>query len=352
MADRCARCDYAEGDLAAHAAEAGHWLCGSCGRSLTDEQADWQACESCLTDSRWLLSGIHTLWGVLPAQLGHLTSGWDKQPSNDTNMPGGDALVLMGPGGTGRSETGTTWKAGDPQSVAFALTTWQDDWLHTRGEPAAQGVGNRALTAAVTYLNTNTRWAAQHHPAFAEYLQDLRELHARLLGVHSLADASHVGQGRCFDCDRALRRESVVTSICDHERPLPEPERVWDPKRGKAGEWVRINTAAEVQAKHAAALRRWEATHAACDQGGLSSYWTCPKCKRSYTDREYAACLLDVVGDADWVSIKRAADLLEVPERTVQSWARRGEIERSTTDGRVWVRYSEVKVRSEQREAS
>ncbi|WP_157180820.1 hypothetical protein [Actinopolymorpha alba] len=56
------------------------------------------------------------------------------------------------------------------------------------------------------FLDTNTGWAAQHHPGFPDYAETLGKLRARLenqLRADSQPERSGVG---CFDCGGQLVR--------------------------------------------------------------------------------------------------------------------------------------------------
>ena len=107
----CNRCDWqhtpdTDGrpreQLLAHAIDADHPLCVICHHSLNrDEQ---QTCEHDLTRARELLAGIVLMQAELPRHLGHLrgsTYDNDRPSSNGQPLPGGDILVLLGPGSTG-----------------------------------------------------------------------------------------------------------------------------------------------------------------------------------------------------------------------------------------------------------
>ena len=154
----CNRCDWqhtpdTDGrpreQLQAHALDAGHPLCVICHRSRhRDEQ---QTCEHDLTRAREILAGIVLMQAELPRHLGHLrgsTYDNDRPSSNGQPLPGGDILVLLGPGSTGtaaRTLTRTEQAAGlsgrehgidndplDGMSVAFTLWQWVADWKETR----------------------------------------------------------------------------------------------------------------------------------------------------------------------------------------------------------------------------
>ncbi len=140
---RCARCDWqSDGDtppldqLAEHALNSGHPLCPCCRWSLTDTDPQY-GCERCLATAQAHLAGIALMYDELPTHLGHVRGqalGGQRGGTDGPPLPGGDVLVLLGPGSQGLAEDGTTTRDADPTSVAFELGFWAKDWRETRGE--------------------------------------------------------------------------------------------------------------------------------------------------------------------------------------------------------------------------
>jgi hypothetical protein len=216
----CSRCEWrptpdlpSREQLAEHARDSEHPLCVCCQRSLTRDEP--QTCERCLTRTRELLSGIVTMWAELPAHMGPKGTGLDKgTPASPDGRPliGGDALVLHAGGGVGFAHDPDVHRDADPPSVAHALSTWEDDWRHTRGDAAAIVGGGRGgvgptIRAAAKYLEVHSRWAANSHPAFDEYASDLQALHARLEAVPDRSARRIVADADCFECGGELERK-------------------------------------------------------------------------------------------------------------------------------------------------
>lgn len=211
----CQRCDYRATDraeLLEHATDAAHPLCAVGPHSLS--QHETRTCERCLTRTRQHLSGILTMWVQLPEHMGPRGTGYDRgTPAAADGRPllGGDALVLHSPGGAGYAHDPQVHRDTDPPSVAQVLATWEDDWRHTRGEPAAVVAGGRGGTSATIrhaagYLERHSRWAATSHDAFADYAQDLAELHTRLEVVTGVARRRVIAEADCFECGGDLER--------------------------------------------------------------------------------------------------------------------------------------------------
>ena len=246
---RCLRCDFrtdpdlptrSREQLADHAAVSDHPLCVVCHRSL--DRLEQQTCERCLTESRALLAGIRLMWHELPGHLGQIRgTGFSPVRGGSDGRPllGGDGMALIGPGGTGltgRRLTPTELRRGltqnldgrehmvdnrpsDPASVAQLLTTWEDDWRHTRGEPASDlpaASTTRVISAAARYLEVHGRWAAREHPAFEDYFDDLRILHVRLEHATGRGDVIQRAEADCFQCGAdALVRDVNARGYAD-----------------------------------------------------------------------------------------------------------------------------------------
>lgn len=228
----CRRCDYraeTADDLADHAMTAGHPLCPVCTRSLTHDDPP-MGCERCLTRAREDLAAIVELYALLPAVMRASAYGQPGAPRNgsrssERQIPGGDALVMLGGGSHAYTAPGV--EAGDPPSVAFELSRWEDDWRITRGEPAAQVDAN--VTTAAGYLEVHARWAASEHPAFDEFATDMRSLRARLESACGRTDRAEKG-APCMDCGELLRRRWTDSGLSDEwtcrscERVYSDPE--------------------------------------------------------------------------------------------------------------------------------
>lgn len=312
----CARCDF-HGDLAKHAPESGHWLCPGCFQSLREDDPI-QGCERCLTDFRRLLATAVLLWQELPHHLRTVSgSGLDGSVSGsgDSALPGGAALALLGPGGTGATarrltrtdlergvdgrEHGVDNHATDTPSVAWTLGQLEDDWRHTRGDTAAMtGTSTSAIIrGAIRYLDTHARWAANTHPAFADCLTELRQL------VTTLEQATHRTRrpvraaADCFDCSGPLYRRVI--------------------------------------------------------DGLEEDTLTCRQCKASYDPRRYALSLAEHAWHASrvevdgeiWTTVERAAHDSSRPISTIRVWIHRQKIRTLTMKGVVLVAEADVQAR-------
>lgn len=198
-------------------------LCGVCRHQLgVDERA---TCRACVADTHRHLDAVQAAYGLLPGLLGVLGSN-APQPGRgraaERPGPGGDVLVLLGPGGNGLAALrrlraaeasgarhdeppwGTDDRAGDPPSAAYELGRWVDDWRRVRGEPARRVPAG--VDAAAAYLRRHMSWAASRHPGFGEFAADLVALRRRLERVAGLEDRPERAGVACFDCGGDLER--------------------------------------------------------------------------------------------------------------------------------------------------
>ncbi|MCW2545415.1 MAG: hypothetical protein JWM40_2967 [Frankiales bacterium] len=208
---------------------------------LCDEllhRAERQTCHGCLARAGELLSGVVTMWAELPQHRGHLRSARFGGGSSDIRIPGGDVLVLAGPGAYGgesrrlsrgeqqrperwwllgshgplplraylaveRERTGREHQVDnrptDTPSVAQVLTGWAADWS---GDDRC-----RTVPAAAGYLARRTGWAARELDVFGEYVHDLEQLHARLERVTGRAVDIVRANVDCLACGRALVKQ-------------------------------------------------------------------------------------------------------------------------------------------------
>jgi hypothetical protein len=157
--------------------------CTACGRNLWDDELSHFGCGVCLraTDRR-----LAELAGP-PVWRGH--KGESKLVSGYYAALGDALAPGAGSGGDGRvtgSRTAPLPIRLEPLSLAArggvvtVLQTWLSDfhdqlgWLHPRFEGDMQG----QLDQVVTRLRANLPWAAEHHPAWAELVTEVRQAHA------------------------------------------------------------------------------------------------------------------------------------------------------------------------------
>lgn len=312
---RCARCEetFAGDDArelrAEHATEAGHPLCIICTRSLVDTET--QTCDKCVARTLTTLGDIVDVYAVLPVRLDTLTAISYEQTTRGSGrhaLPGGEVLVLLGPGGTGStarrlSPTEIAWgytgrehgidnADTDGVSVTQLLVSWEDDWRHVRGEPATQPA---TVVGAAGYLRQRMRWAANQHPAFDEFATDLRQLLARLKDAAGLADRPAPAAATCSQCGAGtLVREYRMPRPCKHKRHAPED--------------------------------------CDADQGGLSDHWSCRRCGREYDAAQYLLAVRarrEAEAEANregWGVPWQVAATLGVPMKTVRTWMHRRQV--------------------------
>lgn len=259
---RCNRCDWTGSQTEAeeHARETQHWLCiVGCGRSLRPDEK--QTCLACLSQTRRNLRQLVDLYALLPPVI-HAAYATDTRfgepRSTETPLLGGAALSLTADGTAGSvnsSRTGDRSHAADqvesdPPAVLAVLASWEDDWRHTRGEPA----GPKATMSRVTdYLIRLCGWAADEHPGFDEFAHEVHRLTRLLEATTGLADPQEISGVQCIseDCGGRLVRDYFCS------RRFEDCEaRGCDRRSGKHVD-------------------------------GQSDYWRCSRCDRLYDQKSY-----------------------------------------------------------------
>lgn len=261
--------------------------CGTCRQLLgRGEQA---TCRACVADVRAALRGIVDGYAVLPLLLDSLGSNAPKRNpggggggDRERPLPGGDPLVMLGPGSGGdnvrRADTarlrvdpgavqlyGRDDADGDPVSVSHELGRWEDDWRRLRGEPGAPGPAY--VSTAVDYLTVNVSWAASRHPAFREFADDMRRLRWQLEAVTRTEDRPVRASAPCFEprptddddggearvCGGVLERHYLTTGLQD-DWVCRRCKRVYD----QAGYWLAVRSQLERAAARAAEAEEGE----------------------------------------------------------------------------------------------
>lgn len=331
----CRRCEWKPepdadlgplGQAAEHAARAGHPLCILCSTSLPTDRP--QSCLPCLAEVRRSLGWVVELYALLPAAMAGAAYGEPGAPRSDGSgeggFPGGDLLVMLAGGSRATEQIATdafdVERTGDPQSVAFELGRWEDDWRLVRGEPEA--VALMSVAGAAGYLEPRMGWAADHHPAFDEFARDVRALLSRLRTATATDEAKDRG-APCLSCDATLERERKdrrpghecrghgARQVC----PLPGP-------------------------------------HGCTDTGGRADEWRCPRCHRTYSDEEYARAMMTrwrvaVLArrrEVGWTVRELAVDL-GISESGVRQIVRRQGVARTGTAERGAALYDPDEVR-------
>lgn len=269
MTRACRRCDWRDTtDQAAqlhteHAADTGHPICVVDNRTSL-EQHQPQVCARCSGRARADLADIVNLAALLPAELGRLRSSTDYshggRHSTESPLPGGNALVLLGPGSAAAERRRAylrgdddLWEAddqtGDVPSAAYELGQWEDQVRTAMGHPAA--TRGATVTGAARYLNEQLTWVLNNHPAADEFCHDLRNLRSQLQHATGRSTAPKQDPVPCLDCGGRLEQHyedaRTVGRCAGHD--------------GRCA-WPRTNC---------------------CDVGGLiDDQWVCRGCRRTY----------------------------------------------------------------------
>lgn len=284
---RCRRCDWAAADdsdlipmvqLRAHAADSGHPLCPCCDRSLADCEGQF-SCESCLIETRDLLSGIELMYLELPSHLGHLHGSltYGARSNDGHPLPGGDVLVMLAGGSEGLRDAADTVRDGDPPAIEFELGWWALGWSDRRQEQANDtallllaGSPTRQVVRAVAYLSGHCRWAARNHDGFATFHADMRRLHQRLEHATGRGLPVEKANADCFDCGGALiRTANRHTGVLDDQSPVTcrDCGQEYDPARYRLAlkeawekhiqGWVPLTTAASLSGRSVETVETW-----------------------------------------------------------------------------------------------
>lgn len=203
--------------------------CIVCHREVLNVPDD-QTCVRCLGSTRQSLAHIEACYKLLSIEIqarsgtaspmepnGHIHGEGDP-------LPGGDLMVLAGPGSTRWHIRMPDGRADKPQpddadpdavdSVLGQLERWEADWRITFGDGAAMEPAT--ISNVTVYLLRRLSHAAQRHPAFDEFATDIRDLRHTLdvrLKLHP-------------------QRSDVPCITCE-TRTLERPA----PRNGRAFEW-------------------------------------------------------------------------------------------------------------------
>lgn len=384
-----------------HAAETGHHACTVCRRPLTDHEQ--QTCSHCVQQAFADLADIEVTYATLPNTVE--ASGYRMGA-----LPGGNALVMLADGslenpqvpnrytepievgptvylehpeivGSGITTSGDAvehpayvelrvpsdgrehvrdhW-SGDPSSVLAVLEHHQRDWRRTFGHKPAETLAT--VVGCVGYLRTWLPTAARTHPAFDEFVHDIRQLRSQLTHVNGLAMDPVPAKANCTRCGGQLLRA------------YREPGRTSDERLGGGLRAVDDLIQPIRDQRHAErtygipehALTPWPAPwqqRAAAEPvmrgtktEGLDDVAVCAGCGHTYTSGEYRVALRikALAAATDWITIAAAASLLERPQQTVWTWMRRLEISSAcrVDDRRVVVDANAVKARAARRKSS
>jgi hypothetical protein len=340
---RCGRCNWRPepGDsLTEHAEAAGHPLCVACTRSLPPDRP--RVCRDCQDGTAVRLDEVLLMWRELPDLL---------EQHADEDMPGGDVLTLLAPGGRGAQggllgDRQAQLEADDNSmeqtpSVAWTLLSWEDDWRQTRGEPASPlppTAATSVVLAAHAYLVEHAAWAAEQHWSWQEYAADITHLHKALRVATDRHRAPRRLNLDCFAC----RGKLVVRVHPDHDQQPATDDPQWWILDGVAGPVDATTYKARVDLPRAGL----EADEAVCKD-----------CGQKY---DAAALLLakrqkleDAQWDRDdaglWGTVRAVADHVDRSHWTLRTWWRQQLVRGRYQDGDLYLHLADVQAESDLR---
>lgn len=332
-----------------------HDHCVLCRSRHTDEQHPL-VCAHCVGAIRQDLADIRGLCRQLRTEAS--TAGNDGRLVAAAPIPGGDAMVLIGPS----SDRGTaavryeSWKAGqlknsrlykhygkdhrigDPLPPLALLADWEDIWRQYLGTERA---GRASIGRSLKYLDQHLTLMAQlkDGPDVMTFARDIQTCRARLEGV--LHDEETPDRGvECFECGVRLVRRIRDRKQCRHRTPA----RTW---------FETLLTYPELGLPRPTEVAAARVSCDRCSQGGLDDpepgrSWECPGCRKEYSLGEYHNAVRRDLMDSDdgdpWQPVSVAAEAATrltgraVPMTTVRKWMDRGEVGSLClwTRGRFW----------------
>lgn len=375
-----------------------HDHCVLC-RARHTTQAHPNVCPTCI-------SGIREDLDVTLARIGDLHDqaihgARDGRLQAAAPIPGGDALVLLGPAGN-RETAAHRWdsaKAGrlkksrlfahysddhrgrDLEPPLSLLAAWEDVWRTYLRNPAKK-LATQA--SAVKFLGDNLTLMAQVQdgPDITVFARDIASLRARLEQV--LHDEQQPERGvECFECGvRLLRRIRSGKRCACGPRPVlrhavhgrctcPAELRLEQDAKGNiVPTQVRdhapvdghVHPRSDLSCIACHSEAEWDNRHTKHRQGGVDDpapgfSWECPGCRKEYTPGEYArAVRLDLAEtheDEDgrqigWTTLPIAAEAAAeqsgrpITANTLRTWATRALERRTTcehsTSARMWLK--------------
>ncbi|MCL8026328.1 hypothetical protein [Nocardioides bruguierae] len=342
-----------------------HPHCTNCGhRHLTQRDVDTttghhRTCPTCINTTRDDLHDIrwncrHLRWhATRGGHNGHLLAA--------SPIPGGDAMVLIGPhGGDGdqliwNPHLDDDHHARDVVPPLLPLAIWDTRIRALHGHTPAT---RPTLTTITGYMAAHLTALAQNPrfdwPGFAADIAALRRMLEQVLH-----DETEPEQGvPCFDCGSHLVRRFGKAAPCRHDTPGRRHIAAVHAQAAAARDRLAVyatypELGPATYADEKAARRRPTAAEesaarrpcAACveaGQGGIADptvgqSWECLGCRKQYTAGEYATAvrthLLTRGQDGDgWTFPTMAADAastqtgMVVPAATVRKWADRGRV--------------------------
>lgn len=193
--------------------------CLLCRRPL--HPTDLRCCVTCVGLVRRQLRSIPGLVALGEQVLAEPASpSYDGSRGGDDELPGGDLLVLLGPG----APTGAGHPS-DPMPVLHTLATWVRDWAETRGEDTLPLPDPGDLCG---WLSQRAGWAASYHDAFDEFARDLRQVVTALEDATGAGDRPETG-APCLSCQALLVRDHDDRLGRGDGWQCPRCRRTYDP---------------------------------------------------------------------------------------------------------------------------
>lgn len=251
------------------------------------EHVDQRTCPDCITATREDLHQVLDLTGRL---------GDEAEHHPDDEIPGGNATVMVGPYSLGsQADSHEHESEADPPHPLLTLATWEDDWRKTFGQPAA---GPASVVAAVVYLGRWLHHAAQHHDAYDDFAREVGQLRSRLEDV--LRDGERDERAApCPKCKVNLVRKAKPrrrVRYCPGHGPLttcPIPQQ------------------------------------GCCDSGGLADEWSCPRCKKTFSKKDYHNIVAATYrAHAPALTAREIHQQYGVKPGSVRGWASLGKVRR------------------------
>lgn len=229
-----------------------------------------QTCPDCLAEVRENLDAITDCLVRLKDQAlngSTMTGSGAVKPEAASEIPGGEAMVELGPWSTGEAATDPSQRALErvrpDATISHALASWAQDWTESAG-----GTARHPLTP------DHVTWASRHHAGFSDFATEMRQCRARIEDMVHLGSRTMTG-APCFMCHRPL-------------------ERVY----GK---------------------------------DDASDQWWCDRCKRSLGVGEYVTEVgKNYRAKADWLTVEDIAETYRVTRGSVSGWASAGYVRKKS----------------------
>ncbi|KQY58332.1 hypothetical protein ASD11_01305 [Aeromicrobium sp. Root495] len=276
-----------------------------------------RTCPSCIHSAKERLRSVYGLNKHLDDQALHGVTKTGRLIAA-LPIPGGDAVVLTGPGSQGDAEIKPLRHGlrassrpadrshelrGEPLPTRRLLQQWEDVWRAELGAPYEGPVSSRSsepgrsLLSTAKFLIEHVSWAAQRTESFPDFVREVAR-HAALLEV-LLNDGvrPEAGAAPCFRCAGDLERHAADPLPCAHALAARKVAKRYDEPGFTTVHLLRY---AE---QH---LPEWYAEHRTCQQGGTSDTYVCARCHWRYDQQAY------------WLTVREEFERAEAARRAEQ----------------------------------